>query len=182
MEKRWKVGTPATTPDTNYRDEGNISRMGNSVDEEHNPNPKGRMESDSAILKTRNRPLKIGTWNVRASYQAGKLDNAMHEMNNMKLDILGIAQTRWTDNGKKRRDTHTIIYYGGQEHKRGVGIMMKNGIAKAMIGYWAISNRVIMMKLQGKPFNISLIQVYAPTQDYSDEDIEQFYEEIQQAI
>jgi len=59
--------------------------------------------------------------------------------------------------------------------------MMKNGIAKAMIGYWAISNRVIMMKLQGKPFNISLIQVYTPTQDYSDEDIEQFYEEIQQA-
>ena len=39
-----------------------------------------------------------------------------------------------------------------------------------------------MMKLQGKPFDISLIQIYAPTQDYSDEDIEQFYEEIQQAI
>ena len=39
-----------------------------------------------------------------------------------------------------------------------------------------------MMKLQGKPFNISIMQVYAPTQDYSDEDIEQFYEEIQQTI
>ena len=38
-----------------------------------------------------------------------------------------------------------------------------------------------MMKLQGKPFNISLIQIYAPTQDYSDEDVEQWYEEIQQA-
>ena len=39
-----------------------------------------------------------------------------------------------------------------------------------------------MTKLQGKPFNISIMQVYAPTQDYSDEDIEQFYEEMQQAI
>ena len=156
--------------------------MSKSVDDEHIPNPKGRMSSDSAVLKTRNRPLKIGTWNVRTLYQAGKLDNAIYEMNKMKLDILGIAETRWTDNGKIRRDTHTIIYSGGQEHKHGVGIMMKNGIAKAMIGYWAISNRVIMMKLQGKPFNISLIQVYAPTQDYSDEDIEKFYEEIQQAI
>jgi len=60
--------------------------------------------------------------------------------------------------------------------------MIKNSIAKPMIGYWAISNRVIMMKLQRKLFNISIIQVYAPTQDYSDEDIEQFYEEIEQAI
>ena len=60
--------------------------------------------------------------------------------------------------------------------------MMKNGIAKAMIGYWAISNRVIMMKLRGKPFKTSLIQIYAPTQHYSDVDIEKFYEEIQKAI
>ena len=103
-------------------------------------------------------------------------------MNKMKLDILEIVETRWTNNGKTRRDTYTIIYSGGQEHKHEVGIMMKNGIAKTMIGYWAISNRVITMKLQGKPFDISLIQVCAPTQDYSDEDIEQFYEEIQQAI
>ena len=60
--------------------------------------------------------------------------------------------------------------------------MMKNGIAKAMIGHWAMSNRVIMMKLQGKPFNITFVQIYGPTQDYSDENIEQFYEEIQQTI
>ena len=58
------------------------------------PDPTGRKSSDSAILKNRNRPLKIGTWNVRTLYQAGKLDNAIYEMNNMKLDILGIAETR----------------------------------------------------------------------------------------
>ena len=50
------------------------------------------------------------------------------------------------------------------------------------MGYWPISNRVIMVKLQGKPFNINILQTYAPTQDHNDEDIEQFYEEIQQAI
>ena len=56
-------------------------------------------------------------------------------MNNMKLDILRIAETRWTDHGKIRKDTHTIVYSGGQEHKHGVGIMMKTSVAKAMIGY-----------------------------------------------
>ena len=81
-----------------------------------------------------------------------------------------------------RKDTHTIIYSSGQEHKHGIGIVMKNGIVKAMIGYWTISSRVVMMKLQGKPFNISIIQVYAPTKDYSEEDIQLCYEEIQEAI
>ena len=59
---------------------------------------------------------------------------------------------------------------------------MKNNIARSIIGYWPISNRVIMVKLQGKPFNINILQTYAPTQDHNDDDIEQFYEEIQQTI
>ena len=45
-----------------------------------------------------------------------------------------------------------------------------------------ISERVIMIKLQRKPFNISIIQIYAPTQDHEDEEIELFYDEIQTAI
>ena len=100
----------------------------------------------------------------------------------MKIDILGIAETRWTESGKIRKDSHTILYSGGQEHRNGVGILMKNNITRSIMGYWPISNRVIMVKLQGKPFNINILQTYAPTQDHNDEDIEQFYEEIQQAI
>ena len=65
-------------------------------------------------------------------------DNAIYEVNNRKPEILGIAEIRRTDNGKIRRDTHTVIYSGGQENKHGVGIMMKKCIAKAMIGYWVI--------------------------------------------
>ena len=56
---------------------------------------------------------------------------------------------------------------------------MKNNITRSIMGYWPISNRVIMVKLQGKPFNINKFQTYAPNQDHDDEDIEQFYEEIQ---
>ena len=59
---------------------------------------------------------------------------------------------------------------------------MKSNIARSIMGYWPISDRVIMVKLQGKPFNINIIRTYATTQDHDDEDIEQFYEEIQQAI
>ena len=80
------------------------------------------------------------------------------------------------------KDSHTMIYSGGEEHKKGVGIIMRNNIAKSNVGYWAISERVIMMKLQSKPFDINIIQIYAPTQDYDEEDIEKFYKEVQLAI
>ena len=56
-----------------------------------------------------------------------------------------------------------MIYSGGEEHKQGVGIIMKNSIVRSMVGYWAISERVIMMKLQSKPFDINIIQIYALT-------------------
>ena len=104
------------------------------------------------------------------------------EMDNMKLDLLGISECKWIDNGILVKDDHIMIYSGGKEHKNGVGIVMRKKIARSLIWYWAISERVIMIKLQGKPFNISIIQIYAPTQDHEDEDIELLYDEVQTAI
>ena len=87
-----------------------------------------------------------------------------------------------TESGKIKKDSPTILYSGGEEHRNGVGKLMNINNARSIIGYWPISNRLIMVKLQGKPFDINILQTYAPTQDHNDEDIEQFYEEIQQAI
>ena len=55
---------------------------------------------------------------------------------------------------------------------------MENDIYKKLIGYWPISDCIIMMKLQGKPFNINIIQVYSPTKDSTEEELEDFYEEL----
>ena len=92
-----------------------------------------------------------------------------------------MLKTRWTESGKVREDSHIILYSGGQEYRNGVGILMKNNIARSVMGYWPISNKVIMVKLQRKPFNINIYYKYAPTQYHNGEDIELFYEEIQQA-
>ena len=136
---------------------------------ENDSNPSGRSSSESAFLKTRGRCLKIGTWNVRTLYQPGRFENLIQEMQNVNLDILGIAETHWTEEGKIIQENHTMIYSGGEKHRNGVGIVMKNSVAKSMMGFWAISDRVIMMKLEAKPFNINVMQVYAPTQDHDDE-------------
>jgi len=77
-------------------------------------------------------------------------------MAEMKIDILGLAEKRWTNSGKFWKEGTTIVYSGGQEHRNGVRVIMNN-IAKALMGYWQVSDRIVMIKLQGKPFNINII-------------------------
>ena len=75
-----------------------------------------------------------------------------------------------------------MIYLGREKHINGGGIVMKNSVAESMMGFRAISDGVIKMKLDAKPFNINVMQVYAPTQDHDGEEIEKFYQEIQNGI
>ena len=143
---------------------------------------RGRHDSDVRQLKTRREVLKIGTWNVRTLYKIGKYENLQAEMTALNLDILGVAETRWNDEGRISNDQYEFIYSGNDKHQFGVGIMMKKKVASCMIGYWPVSDRVIMMKLKGKPFNINIIQVYAPTTDHEEEEIEKFYDDIEDVM
>jgi len=65
-------------------------------------------------------------------------------MAEMKIDILGLAETRWTSYGKFGKEGTTMVYSGGRENRNGVGIIMNNNIAKALMGYWSISDRIAM--------------------------------------
>ena len=153
-----------------------------SIYEKNIPNYAGRLFSDEVALKTRGKPLRIGTWNVRTMYKAGNLDNGIQKMKNMKLDIMGISETRWTESGQSTTGNHTMIYSGGIKHKHGVGFILNKNAANAVIAYWPVSERVLMVKLYGRSFNINIIQVYAPTQDHSDAEMEVCYEEIEKAL
>ena len=62
-----------------------------------------------------------------------------------------------------------------------MAIFLEKSTAKSIIRYWCLSNRIAIDKLRGKPFDIAIIQVYAPTADKSDEEIDQFYEQLEEA-
>ena len=81
-----------------------------------------------------------------------------------------------------RLDGYTFIYSGGDEHQHGVGFMVKSSIEKSILGFWPVSNRNIMLKLKAKPFNIAIIQTYAPTTSHDDEAVEEHYQEIDKMI
>ena len=127
------IGTPSTNPDKSYSKEEATLTASRSIYEENIPNSTGRLFSDEVALKTRGKPLSIGTWNVR-TYKTGKLDNVIQEMNKMNLDIMGMSETRWTESGKTTTGNHTMIYSGGIEHKHGVGFILNKKIANAVIG------------------------------------------------
>ena len=105
----------------------------------------------------------IGTWNVRSMNQ-GKLEVAKQEMARVNIDILGISELKWTGMGVFNSDDH-YIYYCGQEsfRRNGVAIIVNKRVWNAVLGCNLKNNRMISVRLQGKPFNITVIQVYAPT-------------------
>ena len=138
------------------------------------------IQTDVVCLKIKRQPLRIGTWNVRTLYATGKLDNAIKEAKDMRIDILGLSEIRWTVSGKIQKKEHTIIY-SGDNHTRGVGIVVNKNTNKAVLGYWPVSDRIIMLKIQGKPFNIAIVQVCAPTSASTDDE-EEFYNQLESTI
>ena len=94
----------------------------------------------------------------------GKLEAVRQQMSRVNIDILGISELKWTGMVEFNSDDH-YIYYCGQESLRrnGVAITFNKRIENAVLGCNLKNNRMISVHFQGKPFNIMVIQVYAPT-------------------
>ena len=101
----------------------------------------------------------------------------------MNVNILGISELKWTGMGEFNSDDH-YIYYCGQESLRrnGVDIMVNKRVQNAVLGCNLKNDRMILFHLQGKPFNITVIQVYAPTRKAEENEVEQFYEDLQDLL
>ena len=104
-------------------------------------------------------------------------------MAKVKVDILGISELKLTGMGEFNSDDH-YIYYCGQESLRrnGVAIIVNKRVQNAVLGCNLKNERMISLCFQGKPFNIMVIQAYAPTSNTEDAEVEQFYEDVQELL
>ena len=104
-------------------------------------------------------------------------------MATVNANILGISELKWTGMGEFNSDDH-YIYYCGQESLRrnGVVIMVKIRVRNAVLGCSFKNDRIISVCFQGKPFNITVIQVCAPTSNAEEAEVEWFYEELQDLL
>ena len=124
----------------------------------------------------------IRTWNVRSTNQ-GKLEVVKQEMARVNVNILGISELKWTGMGEFNSDDH-YIYYSGQEsfRRNGVAIMVNERVQNAVLECNLKNDKMLPVNFQGKPFNITVIQVYAPTSNAEEAEVEQFYEDLQDLL
>ena len=110
----------------------------------------------------------------------GKLEVVKQEMARVNINILGISKLKWTGMGEFNSSDH-YIYYCGQESLRrnGVAIMVSKRVRNAVLGCNLKNDRMISVRFQGKPFNITVIQVYALTSNAEEAEVEWFYEDLQ---
>ena len=104
-------------------------------------------------------------------------------MARVNINILGINKLRWTGMGEFNSDDH-YIYYCGQESLRrnGVVIIVNKTVQNAVLGCNLKNNRMISVHFQGKPFNITVIQVYALNSNAEEAEVEWFYEDLQDLL
>ena len=101
------------------------------------------------------------------------------EMARVNVNILGISELRWIGMGEFNSDDH-YIYYCGQEplRRNGVALVVNKRVQNAVLEYNLKNDRMISVHFQGKQYNITVIQVYAPTSNAEEAEFERFYEDI----
>ncbi|XP_077301158.1 uncharacterized protein LOC143921680 [Arctopsyche grandis] len=126
---------------------------------------------------------KMGTWNVRTLNEAGKLQNVLKEMSRLKLQILGVCESRWLGSDKFTQGNYSIFHSGSEDtqHKNGVAVIMEKKNSESVSNFIPISERVMLLQIEAHPINLNIIQVYAPTADTNEEQIEKFYENLKEA-
>ena len=103
----------------------------------------------------------------------GKLEVVKQEMARVNVDILGISELKWTGMGEFNSDDQYIYYCGQQSLRRnGVAIMGNKRVRNAVLGCNLKNDRMISVRFQVKPFNIRVIQVYAPTSNAEEAEVE----------
>ena len=104
-------------------------------------------------------------------------------MARVNVDILRISEQKWTGMGEFNSDDHYIYYFRQESLRRnGAAFMVNKRVQNAVLGYSLKNDRMISVHFQGKPFNITVIQVNAPTSNAEEAEVERFYEDLQDLL
>lgn len=128
--------------------------------------------------------VTIGTWNVRTLHQCGKMKELEHELKRYHWDIVGLSEVRWTGFGETVTEEGHKMWYSGEDsrHVRGVAFIVRKEVIGCIMSCTPVNSRIISIRVSAKPKNITIIQVYAPTTDHEDQEVEELYEKIEDTI
>ena len=113
----------------------------------------------------------------------GKMEVVKQEMARVNVNILGVSKLKWTRMGEFNWNDH-YIYYWGQEslQRNGVAIKVNTRVRNVVLGAVSKTTEMTSVCFQGKPVNITVIQVYAPTSNTEEGEVEWFSEDLQDLL
>lgn len=126
----------------------------------------------------------FGTWNVRTLNKTGALRSLLLLLEKYDIAITALQETKWTHSGIMDLRTHTILSSGSSNGRRefGVAFIVEKKMKSLILDFKPVSNRICTLRIKTRLHNISLINVHAPTEDKADEEKEEFYQELTNAI
>ncbi|XP_025406819.1 craniofacial development protein 2-like [Sipha flava] len=119
----------------------------------------------------KNKTKRIGTWNVRTMLKTGNLYNIKIEMKSLDIDILGLCEIRWADNGDLWSDNIRVIHTNSTKGQAGVGIALNRKWGKRVTNFVTNSSGLCLVKIESTLNNLAIIQVYMPTSKADDEEV-----------
>jgi len=136
---------------------------------------------ETKVLNTKTK-IRLGFWNVRTMFEAGKLAQVTRELRQYKLNILGVSGTRWTALESLKTSTGETVLFSGREdnnHREGVAIILQSGVEKSLLEWKPISSKIIKARFCGRRTNFSVIQCHVLTNDADDDVEKHFYNTLQ---
>ena len=116
-------------------------------------------------------------------HESRQIGSGQQDRARVNVDILGISELKWTGMGEFNSDDHYIYYCREESLRRnGVAIVVNKRVQNAVLGCNLKNDRMISVHFQGKSFNITVIQVYAPTSNAEQAEVERFYEDLQDLV
>ena len=160
----------------------NNSRKNEGMEPKQKQCPVVDVTTDKSKVQCCKQQYCIGTWNIRYMNQS-KLEVVKQEMARVNIDILEMRELKWTGTGEFNSDDQYIYYCGQESHKRnGVAIMVNKSVWNTVLGCNLKNDRMTSVHFEDKPFNITVIQVYAPTSNTEEAEVEWFYEDLQNLL
>ncbi|XP_030756748.1 uncharacterized protein LOC115882685 [Sitophilus oryzae] len=144
----------------------------------------GKLATGHQKLQMRN-TVNIGTWNVQGLKTiTGKLAIIESELSRYRIEIAGLAETYWLGEGYFKTSNGNYVYFSGNDKQTftGVAILISARIHKSVIEFRAVNDRIVLLRLDGKPHKFNIIQIYAPTATAEDNEIKEFYNKLELTI